>query len=51
MSNQEKKNLKKVLEANDLTEGEYKKIIETLKKGCIQQCGQNTAVIKVQNRC
>ena len=32
MSNQEKKNLKKVLEANDLTEGEYKKIIETLKR-------------------
>ena len=32
MSNQEEKNLKKVLEENDLTEIEYKKIIETLKR-------------------
>lgn len=32
MSSQEEKNLKKILEENDLTESEYKKIIETLKR-------------------
>ena len=32
MSNQEEKNLKKILEENDLTENEYKKIVETLKR-------------------
>jgi len=32
MSNQEEKNLKKVLEENDLTENEYEKIVKTLKR-------------------
>ncbi|MCK4309551.1 MAG: phosphoribosylformylglycinamidine synthase II, partial [Candidatus Atribacteria bacterium] len=32
MNNQEGKNLKKILEENDLTDSEYKKIIETLKR-------------------
>jgi len=32
MNNQEGRNLKKILEENDLTDSEYKKIIETLKR-------------------
>ncbi|RXG66257.1 phosphoribosylformylglycinamidine synthase II, partial [Candidatus Atribacteria bacterium 1244-E10-H5-B2] len=32
MNNQEERNLKKILEENDLTDSEYKKIIETLKR-------------------
>ncbi len=32
MNNQEERNLKKILEENDLTNSEYKKIIETLKR-------------------
>jgi phosphoribosylformylglycinamidine synthase len=32
MSNQEEKNLKKILEENDLTEKEYEKIVKTLKR-------------------
>lgn len=32
MNNQEERNLKKILEENDLTESEYKKIVETLKR-------------------
>jgi len=31
-NNQEEKNLKKILEENDLTDSEYKKIVETLKR-------------------
>ncbi len=32
MNNQEERNLKKILEENDLTESEYKKIVESLKR-------------------
>lgn len=32
MKNKEERNLKKILEENDLTESEYKKIVETLKR-------------------